>query len=162
MNILKLVKLVYLLDRLAIERIGVPVVGGTCFSMRNGPVNSALLDLINAGTLWGEKDDEWENHISDRSGHEVTIRKARKAEHLSPFEERLVDEIYQTHGHRDQWALVEWCHEHCKEWTPLDEGRALIRLEEIGHAVGNTEKQQQQLLERAQADAELDRVFAAK
>ncbi len=66
MNILKLVKLVYLLDRLAVERVGVPVAGGTCFSMRNGPVNSALLDLINAGSLGDEKDDEWERYITDR------------------------------------------------------------------------------------------------
>jgi len=160
MNILKLVKLVYLLDRLALERVGVPVAGGTCFSMQNGPVNSALLDLINAGSLWGEKDDEWERHISDRSGHEVKLRRKSKVQHLSPFEVRLVDEIYKTHGHRDQWALVKWCHKHCKEWTPLEEGRALIRLEDIGRAVGKTEKQRQRLKERASADAQLDRIFA--
>ena len=160
MNILKLVKLVYLLDRLAIERAGVPVVGGTCFSMRNGPVNSALLDLINAGSLWGEKGDEWERHIGDRRGHEVMLRRKAKARHLSPFEVRLVDEIYKTHGHRDQWALARWCHKHCQEWTPLDEGRAVIRLEDIGRAVGQTEKQRQRLQDRAHADTELDRVFA--
>jgi hypothetical protein len=161
MNILKLVKLVYLLDRLALERVGVPVAGGTCFSMQNGPVNSALLDLINAGSLWGEKDDKWERYISDRSGHEVKLRRKPKVQHLSPFELELVDEIYKIHGHRDQWALVKWCHKHCKEWTPLDEGRALIRLEDIGRAVGKTEKQRQRLKERADADAQLDRIFAA-
>jgi hypothetical protein len=160
MNVLKLVKLIYLLDRLAIERIGVPVAGGTCFSMRNGPVNSALLDLINAGCLWDEKDDEWARHISDRSGHEVKLRRKPKVRHLSPFEIRLVDEIYETHGHRDQWALAKWCHKHCKEWTPLDEGRVLIRLEEIGLAVGKTETQRRRLKERADADAQLDRLFA--
>jgi Protein of unknown function (DUF4065) len=160
MNVLKLVKLVYLLDRLAIERVGVPVAGGTCFSMRNGPVNSALLDLINAGCLWGEKDDEWERHISDRRGHEVKLRRKPRVRHLSPFEVRLVDEIYKAHGHRDQWALVKWCHKHCKEWMPLDEGRTLIRLEEIGRAVGKTEKQRLRLKERAQADAQLERLFA--
>ncbi|MCX6925812.1 MAG: Panacea domain-containing protein, partial [Verrucomicrobia bacterium] len=54
MNIMKLVKLMYLLDRLSLDRRGVPVAGGDYLSMRNGPVTSELLDLINAGRLFGE------------------------------------------------------------------------------------------------------------
>ena len=56
MNIMKLVKLMYLLDRLSLDRRGVPVAGGDCLSMRNGPVTSELLDLINAGRLFGDPD----------------------------------------------------------------------------------------------------------
>lgn len=41
-NILKLVKLVYLLDQFSIQRRGIPVVGGAYVSMRNGPVTSEL------------------------------------------------------------------------------------------------------------------------
>ena len=160
MNIMKLVKLVYLLDRLALERVGVPVAGGMCFSMRNGPVNSALLDLINAGSLWGEKNDDWERYISDRSGHEVKLRKKPKIQNLSPFEVRLVEEIYKAHGHRDQWSLVKWCYKHCKEWTPLEEGRVIIPLDDIGEAVGKTAKQRRRLKDRVSADAQLNRLFA--
>ena len=54
MNIMKLIKLVYLLDRLSLERRGLPVLGGDYFSMKNGPVISEMLDLINAGGLDGE------------------------------------------------------------------------------------------------------------
>ena len=53
-NVMKLIKLIYILDRLSIQRRGVPVVGGVYFSMRNGPVTSELLDLVNAGELAGE------------------------------------------------------------------------------------------------------------
>ena len=45
MNIMKLVKLMYLLDRLSLDRRGVPVAGGDYLSMRNGPVTSELLGL---------------------------------------------------------------------------------------------------------------------
>ena len=72
-NILKLVKLVYLLDRLSIQRRGVPVVGGAYVSMRNGPVTSELLDLINAGSLWGSPTGDWEKLISDRQNQEVSL-----------------------------------------------------------------------------------------
>ena len=73
MNIMKLVKLVYLLDRLSIQRRGLPVVGGAYFSMRNGPVTSEMLDLVNAGSLWGVAQCDWERFISDRQNHEVSL-----------------------------------------------------------------------------------------
>ena len=42
LNIMKLVKLMYLLDRLSIDRRGMPVAGGDYLSMRNGPVTSEV------------------------------------------------------------------------------------------------------------------------
>jgi len=59
LNVMKLVKLLYLLDRLSIARRGIPVVGGVYYSMRNGPVTSEVLDLVNAGCLWGEAECHW-------------------------------------------------------------------------------------------------------
>ena len=53
MNIMKLVKLIYLLDRLSLDRRGIPVVGGDYLSMRNGPVTSEVLDIINAEDFSG-------------------------------------------------------------------------------------------------------------
>ena len=65
MNIRKMIKLVDALDRLSIQRRGIPVVVGTYFSLPNGPITSELLDLINSGSLWGEDDCRWEQFISD-------------------------------------------------------------------------------------------------
>jgi hypothetical protein len=45
-NVMKLMNLCYLLDRLLLDRRGIPVVGGDYLSMRNGPVTSELLDDI--------------------------------------------------------------------------------------------------------------------
>ena len=73
MNIMKLVKLMYLLDRLSLDRRGVPVAGGDYLSMRNGPVTSELLDLINAGRLFGEPDQRWEQCVTDRRDHDIKL-----------------------------------------------------------------------------------------
>ena len=59
-NIMKLVKLLYLLDRASVAKRGVPVVGGAYYSMRNGPITSEVLDLINAGKLADETDEREE------------------------------------------------------------------------------------------------------
>lgn len=136
MNIMKLVKLVYLLDRLSLDRRGIPVVGGDYLSMRNGPVTSELLDLINAGRLLGDPETRWEQCISDRRNHEVQLESMPEREHVSDVEVALLDEIWAEHGDKDQWQLVEWCHRHCPEWTPVSRGCAPIAVERIANALG--------------------------
>ena len=65
-NMLKLVKLVYLLDR------------GS-----NGPVTSEILDLVNSGLLW-HCDSTWAEFISARANH--FLEKDPGTDNLSQFE----------------------------------------------------------------------------
>jgi uncharacterized phage-associated protein len=160
MNIMKLVKLLYLLDRLSLDRRGVPVTGGDYLSMRNGPVTSEVLDLINAGRLSGETDQRWEQCVSDRRDHDVKLEKMPPREHLSDAEVVLLDEIWQTHGPKDQWQIRDWCHAHCKEWTPVANGCAPIAVEQIGMALGKTPAQVQRLRQEAVELNQLDEIFA--
>lgn len=82
---MRLVKLVYLLDRESISRRGRPVVGGAYPSMRNGPVTSEMLDLINSGFLW-HRDTNWEEFVSARRNYEVESTHDPGREHLSEVE----------------------------------------------------------------------------
>jgi len=159
-NIMKLVKLVYLLDRLSIDRRGVPVGGGDYLSMRNGPVTSELLDLINAGRIFGETDQGWEQCVSARRDHDVQLEKPPAHEHLSDAEVSLLDEIWREHGGKDQWQLVEWCHIHCQEWTPVTNGRAPITVEQIGLALGKAQQEICRLRDEAVELNQLDEIFA--
>ncbi|MEO8429730.1 MAG: type II toxin-antitoxin system antitoxin SocA domain-containing protein [Verrucomicrobiota bacterium] len=161
-NIMKLVKLVYLLDRLSLGRRGIPLVGGAYFSLPNGPITSEFLDLINSGCLSGQADCHWDDYLSDREGHEVALKAEAPSEHLSPAEVDLINEIYREHGKKDQWELRDWCHEHCEEWTPLEHGRDLIRLERIARAVGKTAEQIERLKEDARELNFLASAFARK
>jgi hypothetical protein len=157
---MKLVKLVCLLDRLSFARRGIPVVGGAYFSLPNGPITSELLDLINSGRLWGAQDSHWEDFVSDRQDHQVVMIKEPEPEHLAPAELQLIDEVYRDHGARDQFGLCEWCHEHCEEWRPLEEGRDRIPLERLARAVGKTEEQISRLKEEAEEMNLLAAAFA--
>ncbi|MCX6902938.1 MAG: Panacea domain-containing protein, partial [Verrucomicrobia bacterium] len=98
MNVMKLVKLMYLLDRLSLDRRGIPVVGGDYLSMRNGPVTSEVLDLINEGRLYHESDARWDECISDRENHDVALSQLPEREQVSNAEVKLLDEIWATHG----------------------------------------------------------------
>ena len=154
-NVMKLVKLVYLLDRESIARRGVPVIGGAYFSMRNGPVTSELLDLINAGSFWNSVTN-WERFISDRKNHEVALRAKPGKEHLSQFEINLIDELFSSFAKADQWALSQWCHEHCGEWARLEEGAEPISIVTLAEEVG---REPQEVLQNAREQNLLAKLF---
>lgn len=159
-NIMKLVKLMYLLDRLSLDRRGVPIAGGDYLSMRNGPVTSELLDLINAGRLFGEADQRWEQCVSDRRNHDLKLERMPARDHISDSEVSLLDEIWIEHGGKDQWQLVDWCHTHCKEWTPVTNGCAPIAVEQIAMALGKAPDQIHRLRQEAAELNQLDEIFA--
>ncbi len=108
MNIMKLVKLLYLLDRRSLDCRNTPVIGGDYHSMRNGPVTSEILDLINAGRLLGATERRWEQCITDRKNHDVTLEQMPLREHLADSEVGLLKEVWAEHGGKDQWQLVDW------------------------------------------------------
>ena len=135
LNIMKLVKLVYLLDRLSLDRRGMPVVGGAYFSLPNGPITSELLDLINAGCLRDNPDRSWEECISDRQDHNVQLKRMPPRERVSDAEVELIEQIWAEHGGKNQWQLAEWCHHNCPEWTRVESSRVPITVEGIAEAL---------------------------
>jgi len=122
-------------------------------------VTSELLDIINAGSLAGELDKSWEEHISARAAHQVGLVNDIQIEHLSQAEYHLIDEIYQEHGQKDQWEIRDWCHQNCAEWTPLDNGREMILLEQVAENVGKSEAEIERICHEARESSFLDSVF---
>ena len=159
-NLMKLVKLVYLIDRLSVARRGIPVVGGAYLALPNGPVTSELLDLANSGSLWGLPDCRFEEFISDRQDHQVALVKDAGNAHLSKPEVELIDAVDREHGTKNQWELRDWCHAHCHEWAPLEEGRERIGLDRIARALGKTDEQIARLQEQAAEQNYLSTAFA--
>jgi uncharacterized phage-associated protein len=148
LNVMKLIKLIYLLDRLSLIRRGVPVLGGYYFSMKNGPVTSEALDLVNAGMLDGF-DTDWAKFISGRADHKVGLQSDPGTDRLSESELEMVAETFTEHGQKTPFELVEWCHGHCPEWRPVTQGRHEIRVEDILETAGKG----REYIERVAAEA---------
>jgi uncharacterized phage-associated protein len=116
MHILKLVKLIYLADRHSIEKRRTPIVGGTYYALPHGPVTSEVLNLIDDGTPEGSS--AWEQLVSDRADHMVaTNGTLEDYDALAPSEIQLLEEIWNEFGQMDRWALRDWTHQHCVEWS---------------------------------------------
>ncbi len=124
-NVLKLVKLIYLADRESMAKSGAPITNDHFVAMKHGPVVSQTYNYIK-----GEAEsDEWSDLIRDRANHMVGLArdlKASDADELSKFELRVLDSIWDQFGAKNQWELVDWTHENCDEWDdPGDTSRTI-------------------------------------
>lgn len=135
MEILKLVKLLYLADRLSFQRRRTAIVGGSYYSLPHGPVTNEVLDLINGGTPQG--DSAWEKLISDRAEHRVAaVNPHDEYDALSPSELSLLAETWKQFGSQGKWELRDWTHQHCEEWSDPRGGRLDISARRLAEAFG--------------------------
>jgi uncharacterized phage-associated protein len=154
MKYLKLIKLLYFLDREALLRWGRPVTTDRYVSMDNGPVVSRIYELILDEPAPGTQ-SVWRSYISAPANWDVQLMREPETEELSRAEEALIEEIFLNYGKKNRWELVNLSHQF-PEWRN-PEGSALpISYEDILRAGNKSEE------EIAAAEAELDSLAAAE
>jgi uncharacterized phage-associated protein len=149
MSYMKLIKLLYLVDRTALIRWGRPVTFDSYFSLPHGPVLSRTLDLITEG----EAPDEpsiWSTCISEPQQYEIALRGECSTNELSQAEEDLIGEIFDRYGRMNRWQLVNRLHNELPEWQNPKGSSLPIEYRDILRAVGRTE------LEIAEIEAEIE------
>ena len=134
-NYMKMIKLLYLVDREALKRWGQPVTFDEYFSMDHGPVLSRTLDLINEGTRPG-RSSYWHEHVSPPEDYLVTALQPTGADSLSDAEIDLISEVHQEYGHMPKWELVDMLHKMLPEWADPQGSCAPISYGDILAAVG--------------------------
>jgi uncharacterized phage-associated protein len=135
MSYLKLIKLLYLLDREALERWERPVCGGKYVSMKLGPVLSEVRDLI----VWEQprtETDPWHELIRTK-GFEVELKTEVEPESLSRREIELIHELFNRFGKMSRWDLAEFTH-NLPEWKkpPTDNSTCPLEFEDVMQAIG--------------------------
>ncbi len=148
MSYIKLIKLLYLLDREALLRWGRPVTTDRYVSMDNGPVVSRIYDLIREEPAPGT-DSIWRHYISASQGWEVALVEQPETDELSRVEEALIDEIFGKFGKLSRWDLVRLSHE-LPEWQDPNGSAVPIQYRDILRAGNKTES------EIAAVEAELE------
>jgi len=134
-NYMKLIKLLYLIDREALKRWGQPVTFDQYFSMDRGPVLSRTLNLINEGPSPG-RSSYWHEHISPPDNYLVTVLQPTDADSLSDAETGLIGEVHDEYGDIPKWPLVDLLHKVLPEWADPQGSRATISYGDILRAVG--------------------------
>jgi uncharacterized phage-associated protein len=114
MSYLKLIKLLYIVDREALIRWGRIVTTDRHVSMPKGPVVSQIYDLI-TGDEPPDTQTFWRQHISAPQDFEVELYNDPGNDELSRAEENLIDEVFGQHGRKGRWDLVRYTHD-LPEW----------------------------------------------
>lgn len=116
-NILKLVKLIYLADREFTANFDRPILFDRFVSMPHGPVNSLTYNAINGYSSDPESRDQF---VSDRANHKVGLTRATLSvddlDELSEAELEVLELVWTRFGKMAPNDLVEYTHAHCPEW----------------------------------------------
>ncbi len=145
-HVLKLVKLMYLADRESMHLYGHPISFDDFVAMRNGPVLSRTLYLIN-GAIDGEQGKIWDSWISNRTNHMVALQhkfKRNDLNRISKADLGVLKSIWKKFGKMDQWKLRDYTHEHCAEWNnPEEHGASVMPINpvDIFTALGNKKRE---------------------
>lgn len=109
-NKMKLIKLMYLLDRTAIKEEGYAVIGGKYVSMKLGPVVSPLLNDLN--------ECNWFDFHLDENKYIVSIeQKDYGSALISEWLHELIRRVYSEFGSMNKWQLSDYTHANCPEWS---------------------------------------------
>lgn len=118
--ILKLLKLLYLAERLSYEKYCEPLIGDRLVSMPHGPVLSITYNYMN-GEL-DSSEDGWGAWIGNRQGYDISVNDPQQLPspdvllELSDSDIELLDQTWARFGHLNKFQLVEWTHRNCLEW----------------------------------------------
>ena len=159
-NVLKLVKLVYLCDRLSMKRYAAPITYDRYVSVDHGPVPSGTLDLIN-----GQHSPQWAKWVNRRIDDRVSLGKreftTEDLDELSVADLKVVGETWDEFGSMDEWDLSRYTHEHCAEWKYPGGSSKPIMESEIFCALGWSREDARRGQERIQDQRNLDRMFSS-
>jgi hypothetical protein len=134
MYYLKLMKLMYLIDREGLLRWGWSMTNDAYTSMDNGLVLSRVLNLMTEETL---EDSYWARFISAPLAWQVQLLAEPDFDELSEAEVALVKEQYikfqrmfGSWGAKDRWRLVEYTHK-LPEWKNPHGSSVPVDYEEV-------------------------------
>lgn len=145
MNLLKLIKLMYLADRESLNECGFAISGNHYYSLDHGPVLSETLDLMRGS----EQSDYWDQWISERDGHFLSLRNKDPEPddfgRLSPADCDIMDRIWRKFGSWGHWRIRDYTHKHCPEWQDPQGSSIPIKEQSIFEALGVPKDQARQL-----------------
>jgi len=135
LNYMKLIKLLYLIDREALNRWERTLTGDNYFSMKHGPVLSSVLDFINNNF---HDESYWYQYISEPYNYKVKLQKSTQYNELNNAEIELIKEIDNKYKSKNEWDMVEIVHNECAEWEYTDSALR-IDIEDILKSLKKTQ-----------------------
>lgn len=159
MSHLKLMKLMYLADRVSYDRYGDSITGDCAVSMPHGPVLSQTLNLVDGNV----ESASWSSWITDKENHEVSLIRTVEPSMLGELSEadlEILDEVFSTFGHMRRFEIRDFTHT-LPEWKNPNGSSIAIETQDIFKALGKGAQQITGLMDRLHENVAVDRLFAS-
>ena len=141
MSYMKLIKLLYFVDRQALSLWERPLTGDAYVSMKRGPVLSRVLDIIDNGEDPGDN-SYWYKYITAQSDYNVALKEDLPIlDALSERELELIGKVYEEYKDFDRWEMVDICHKILPEWEDVGDTSKPIEIKTILETVGKSEEE---------------------
>jgi len=158
---LKLMKLMYLSDRLSMDKWGYPISYDCMVSMPHGPVLSKTLEYINGDS----RAQIWNKWVSDKENHKVALNKAPlkrgDLDQLSDAEITILTSVWAEFGAMDQWQIRDYTHDSCKEWQDPNGSSHPISYGAVFIALGKDKALSVELQKEIEESKKVDGFFAS-
>ena len=138
MNLLKLMKELYLIDRESINERDSSVSGDVFFSMPHGPVLSQTLNLCY--DLPNNKWSEFLDKIANQYHPDIAVKKMIKTDLLSPKDKEYIEKISNQYKDYTPLQLEEYTHT-LPEWKDPHGSSRKIRFADVMKALGKSEEE---------------------
>ena len=157
MTRLRLLKLLLIADRTSIKEMGFPILGSRIVAMDNGPLHSAIYDLIKGNH---PAEPLWSKYIMTDGPRDVVLVDEPELSKLSRPEIALLTRVSDELVQQDDWTISNLTHGF-QEWTRYySEGTSTeIPLEAVIEGVGRGPDKEEILQDLRDAEA-FDRFFS--
>jgi uncharacterized phage-associated protein len=157
MTRLRLLKLLFIADRMSIKEMGFPILGSKIVAMDNGPLHSAIYDLIKGNH---PAEPIWSKYIMTDGPRDVVMVDEPDLSKLSRPEIALLARVSDDHVQQDDWTISNLTREF-EEWkqyyskgTPAE-----IPLEAVIDGAGRGQDKEE-ILQDLRDDEAFDRFFS--
>jgi len=158
MSYMKLIKLLYNIDREALRRWGRPVTYDEVYSLPHGLVLSITLDK--AETSDPVSRTYWDEFITTKGYYTQLIKECSDSE-LSDAEASLIEELADKYRWKDQFFMEREHHdpELFPEWEDPGQSRIHTSYEKILRALGLSEEESRKVCDELAEDAKIDELI---
>ena len=159
MDMLSLIKILYLADRKSLAQRGRTITGDEMVSMPHGPVLSRIYDSIKVGSAAGQI-QPWSEYLTERENNTVSLRQANPpTDELSQYERNILQEIFEQYGSFGPWELRKITHE-LPEYVDPGGSSVSIDPEKILSAEGWSDEEIQEAAMSAREELLLNSILA--
>ena len=154
MKYLGLLKLLYIADRVALQRMEQSITGTQYVLMDYAPVLSIVYDLIK-----GKQVDQalplWSKYVSSRDSNHASLPDNPGNEELCEAEEEILKQVYKDFGQLNPFDVVKWTH-NLPEWENPNGSAIPILVENVLRYMGKTNAEIEEIRQEVVREAYLD------